>query len=60
MGTIDVNEIVGLIDSNKGEIICRDCLKDEELSIFADEEAITRDKIAGDDVYYCDRCKKRL
>jgi hypothetical protein len=59
MGTIDPNDIVGLIDSRKGEISCKDCLTADELANFADEEVITRDKM-GADIYHCDRCKKQL
>jgi hypothetical protein len=60
MARIDLNDILGLIDSNKGEIICKDCLKDEELSTIPEEEVITQDKIHNNDTYFCDRCKKQL
>ena len=45
MANVDADNILGLIDSNKGEIICKDCLTEEELSHIAEEEAITQDKI---------------
>lgn len=60
MANIDLNSILGLIDSNKGEIICRDCLKKEELSHIPEEEVITQDKIQGDEKYQCSRCNKEL
>jgi hypothetical protein len=60
MANIDLNDILGLIDSNKGEIICRDCLKEEELSYIPEEEVITKDKIQGDEKYQCSRCNKEL
>lgn len=60
MVRIDLNDILGLIDSNKGEIICRDCLKDEKLSYIPEEEAITHDKIQSDETYVCSRCNKKL
>ena len=60
MANIDLNSILGLIDSSKGEIICRDCLKEEELSHIPEEEVITQDKIQGDEKYRCSRCNKEL
>ena len=60
MANIDLNDILGLIDSNKGEIICRDCLKEEELPHIPEEEVITKDKIQGDEKYQCSRCNKEL
>ncbi len=60
MTGIDVKDILGLINSLKGEIICRDCLKDEELSYIPEEEAITQDKIQSDETYVCSRCNKEL
>jgi hypothetical protein len=60
MANADADNILGLIDSNKGEIICKDCLTEEELSHIAEEEAITQDKILNDDSYLCNRCNKKL
>jgi hypothetical protein len=60
MANEDADNILGLIDSNKGEIICKDCLTKEELSHIAEEEAITQDKILKDDSYLCNRCNKKL
>ncbi len=60
MANIDLENILGLIDSNKGEVICRDCLKEEELSNLPEEEVITQDKIQGDEKYLCSRCNKEL
>jgi superfamily II helicase len=60
MATIDLENVLGLIDSNKGEIICKDCLEEEELSALPEEEVITKDKIQGDEKYLCSRCQKEL
>ena len=60
MQRFDLDDILGLIDSNKGEIICRACLKDEESSLFPEEEVITKDKLESGDTYFCSRCNKQL
>ena len=60
MAPIDLENLLGLIDSNRGEIICKDCLKEEELSVLPEEEVITKDKIQGNEKYLCTRCKKEL
>ena len=36
MANVDADNILGLIDSKKGEIICKDCLTEEELSHIAE------------------------
>jgi superfamily II helicase len=60
MATVDLNDILGLIDSTKGEVICKKCLKEEELSYIPEEEAITQEKIQSGDTYVCSRCNKEL
>ncbi len=60
MQKIDMDHILGLIDSNKGEIICRDCLQEEELSHIPEEEVITKDKLESGDTYSCSRCNKQI
>jgi hypothetical protein len=60
MEKFDLDNIMGLIDSNKGEIICKDCLKDDELSHIPEEEVITKDKLESGDEYFCSRCEKQL
>ena len=60
MQEFDLDNIMGLIDSNKGEIICKDCLKDDELSHIPEEEVITKDKLESGDEYFCSRCEKQL
>jgi hypothetical protein len=60
MQKFDLDSILGLIDSNKGEIICRNCLKDEELSHIPEEEVITKDRLESGEKYFCSRCNKKL
>ena len=60
MANIDLGDILGIVDSGKGEIICRDCMTEEEVFYIAEEEAITKDKILKDDSYQCNRCNKQL
>jgi hypothetical protein len=60
MQKFDLDDILGLIDSSKGEIICKECLKEEELSHIPEEEVITKDKIQSGDTYFCNRCNKQL
>jgi hypothetical protein len=60
MQKFDLDDILGLIDSSKGEIICKECLKEEELSHIPEEEVITKDKIQSGDTYFCNRCNKKL
>jgi hypothetical protein len=60
MANVDADNVLGLIDSNKGEIICKDCLTEAELAHIAEEEAITQDKILNDDSYLCSRCDKKI
>ena len=60
MADTDFKDILGLIDSNKGEIICRACLKEEDLPHIPEEEVITKEKIQGDEKYICNRCNKEL
>ncbi|MEJ2233935.1 MAG: hypothetical protein P8X67_08415 [Syntrophobacterales bacterium] len=60
MANIELDDILGIVDSGKGEIICKDCMTEEEVFHIAEEEAITQDKILKDDSYMCNRCNKKL
>ena len=61
MQKFDLDDILGLIDSNKGEIICKECLKEEEkLPHIPEEEVITKEKMQSGDTYFCSRCEKQL
>ncbi len=44
-----------------GEIVCRECITDDESSEITQEDVITRDEVENsDDFYFCDRCKKQI
>jgi hypothetical protein len=60
MANIELDDILGIVDSGKGEIICKDCMTEEEVFLIAEEEAITQDKILNDDSYLCSRCDKKI
>lgn len=60
MANIELDGILGIVDSNKGEIICKDCMTEEEVFHIAEEEAITKDKILDGDSYLCSRCNKKI
>ena len=60
MASIELDDILGIVDSGKGEIICKDCMTEKEVFHIAEEEAITKDKILKDDSYKCSRCNKQL
>jgi hypothetical protein len=60
MANIELDDILGIVDSSRGEIICKDCMTEEEVFNIAEEEAITQDKILNDDSYLCNRCNKKL
>ncbi len=60
MGKIDPAELLGLIDSTKGEIICKDCLSEEQLLHFPDEEAITATTLEAGGTYVCSRCHQEI
>ena len=55
MGNINLDDILGVVDSGKGEIICKDCMTEEEIFHIAEEETITKDKILDDESYFCNR-----
>ena len=43
------------------ELICSDCAKDEESENLKEDAIVTRDEVENsDDLYFCDRCKKRI
>jgi len=59
MGIIKKEEIRGYRFEN--EIVCPDCATDAELKDLNEDEIITDNEIEnGDEMYFCDRCKKEL
>ena len=60
MVDMDSKDILGLIDSIKGEILCKECVKGDGRENIPEEELITRDRIESNDLYVCGRCDKQL
>ncbi len=43
------------------EIVCTECITDDESKEVTQEEIITLEELQStDDTFFCDRCKKRL
>ncbi len=43
------------------EIVCDECITDEESQNLTQDEIITQDEIENDDgFFFCDRCKYRI
>ena len=61
MGIIDMEELAG-IHSENGQIICAECVEDEELAVVNEDEIITQTEIENADTkaYFCNSCKKRM
>ncbi len=61
MAKIKVEDIVGLRIIPRGDIVCWDCLSEEERQDFNEDDVIMADETESDDeIYFCDRCKKRM
>ena len=58
MGIIKEDGIVGFLFGS--EVVCADCATQEEDSNAAEIEILTEGMTAGDDRYFCDRCKKQF
>ncbi|MGA2977312.1 MAG: hypothetical protein ABSF77_18550 [Spirochaetia bacterium] len=64
MGIIRTEDIlayrVGNYNSNS-EIVCLECVSDDESNEATEETFILRDEIErSEELYFCDRCKKRI
>ncbi len=58
MGIIKVYEIRGYhLDK---EIVCPECLTKEEKEDAKEKQILTKKDVDGEDLYFCDRCGKRL
>lgn len=60
MGIINVESIVAYtID---GDLVCTDCVTQAEETEILEDDIITEDspRYSGDNIVFCDRCKKRL
>jgi hypothetical protein len=61
MGVIKNEEIRGyqFYDGRFGEIVCLDCVTQEDLEDLQEDEILTEyDLEQGDFTYFCDRCKE--
>ena len=57
MGVIKLDEIVAAWVEN--ELVCAECLGDGETDDV--EKIVTQDELDNsEDLYFCDRCKKRI
>ena len=42
-------------------LVCHDCMTDEDWAALQEDQVVTDSEIEKtDDMYFCDRCKKRL
>ncbi len=59
MGRIPFDEIAGYFVN--GQIVCPECLTEDELANLMEDEVITRQSIDdGEEMVFCDRTKKKL
>jgi len=58
MGRYNTEDILGLHTDR--EVVCFECLGDKEWDSMEEDEIITEHDTAGDSIYFCDRCKKRI
>ncbi len=59
MGRILLDEIVGF--NVKGQIVCPECIKKNELKSFKESDVIVRQSIDDDEeMVFCERCKARI
>ena len=61
MGAISVEDIRGYCVGS--EIVCSDCVTDEEVRLAKESEIILADeveKLECDFIHFCDRCKSRI
>ena len=59
MGFIKGDEIRGY-RFDQGQIVCRECARGEDLKDVVEEDVLTDHEVDGDDLWFCDRCKKQL
>jgi hypothetical protein len=64
MGIIRTEDILAYrveIFNSNSEIVCLECVTDEESDEATEEDFILRDEIENsEDLLFCDRCKKRI
>ena len=62
MGMIKIEDIAGyLVGYQNTELVCSDCIKDEETKDIREEQIITEDMIEdGETLFFCNRCRKKI
>jgi len=63
MGEIKGDDIAGyriVVEGVSNEIVCHDCITQDELAELTADDIITTSEAEGEDMYFCDRCSKRL
>ena len=59
MGFIKGDDIMGF-SFEGGEVVCCDCADDEDTADLTEKEILTDKDTEKGDLYFCDRCKKKL
>lgn len=59
MGTVKIEDIVGYRIG--GELVCDECVQKGETDDLEENDYITGDELEKEDeIFFCDRCKKKL
>ena len=59
MGIISLDDVVGY--RVKAQIVCKNCIEKQEFFDITENTVLPREVVdAGNDMYFCDRCKERL
>ena len=62
MGSYRTEEILGVLNK-RGEVVCTDCLGDTPWydAVKTEDDVITQNRVKSKkEIFFCDRCKKRL
>jgi len=57
MGIVRYEDVLGYC-FDRGQVICEECATDEQKNKAQESDFII--EIPDDEIYFCDRCKKRL
>jgi hypothetical protein len=58
MGVYDLSEIVAA-HTDEG-VLCSDCMTSEQWEDLSEDRILTEKYLEGDEVYFCDKCRKQL
>ncbi len=59
MGIVKVEEVVA-VELDDGQIVCADCLEDEDTESVTQEKVLDQSDLDLEAWFFCDRCYKRL